>query len=121
MVLGASHVDELEAATRLIEAKGNEACAAQGENFVCITFKDDSVSLLSPIRINEHLFFYPFGTQLAVILQQLSRDKQAGALATVRVKRQLAHGEYAEVHFPRTLESARQVVLLPEDRVDWSQ
>jgi hypothetical protein len=121
MLLGASHVNELEAATRLLEAQGNEACAAHTENFVCVTVKDDAVSLLSPIRINERLFFYPFGTQLAIILQQLSRDKQTEALATVRVMRRLARGDYAEIVFPRTMESARQVVLLPEDRVDWSQ
>ena len=121
MILGASHLNGLEAATRLIEAHGNEACAAQESNFVCITFKDDSVSLLSPIRINEHLSFYPFGTQLAIILQGLSGDKQTEALATVHVMRRLARGDYAEVLFPRTMESARQLVLLPEDRVHWSQ
>jgi hypothetical protein len=121
MLLGASHVNELEAATRLLEAQGNQACADHKENFVCVTFKDDSVSLLSPVRINEHLFFYPFGTQLAIILQELPLDKQTEVLATVRVMRRLARGDYAEVLFPRTMESARQVVLLPEDRVHWSQ
>jgi hypothetical protein len=35
--------------------------------------------------------------------------------------RPLARGDYAEVLFPKTMEGARQLVLLPEDRVDWSQ
>jgi hypothetical protein len=39
----------------------------------------------------------------------------------VQVMRRLASGGYAEVLFPRTMESARQVVLLPGDRVHWSQ
>ena len=121
MLLGAAHLDDLEAATRLMEAQGNQACAAHGDNFVCVTFKDDSVSLLSPIRINGHLLFYPFGTQLAIILQELPRDRQTQALATVRVTRRQARGDYAEVLFPRTMESARQVVLLPEDEVSWSK
>ncbi len=121
MLLGASHVDDLEAATRLLEAQGNQACADHRGNFVCVVFKDDSVSLLSPIRINEQLFFYPFGTQLAIILQKLPRDKQTEALATVRVMRRLGHGDDAEVLFPKTMEGARQLVLLPEDRVSWSQ
>lgn len=120
MLLGASHVSNLEAATRLLEAQGNEACANHRENFVCVTFKDDSVSLLSPIRINEHLFFYPFGTQLAIVLQELPPDKQPEALVTVRVMRPMGRGDYAEVLFPKTMESASQLVLLPEDRVQWS-
>jgi hypothetical protein len=121
MLLGASHVDDLEAATRLLEAQGNQACAEHKENFVCVVFKDDSVSLLSPIRINEHLDFYPFGTQLAIILPEPAPGKQTEALATVRVMRRLAGGDYAEVLFPKTMEGARQLVLLPEDRVHWSQ
>ena len=121
MLLGASHLDDLEAATRLLEAQGNQACADHKENFVCVTFKDDSVSLLSPIRVNEHLFFYPFGTQLAIILQSLPRDKQTEALATIHVTRRLARGDYAEILFTKTMEGARQLVLLPEDRVRWSQ
>jgi hypothetical protein len=121
MLLGASHVDDLEDATRLLEAQGNQACADHKQSFVCVVFKDDSVSLLSPIRINEHLSFYPFGTQLAVILQKLPRDKWAEALTTVRVMRPLARGDYAEVLFPKTMEGARQLVLLPEDSVHWSQ
>jgi hypothetical protein len=121
MLLGASNLHDLEAATRLLEAQGNQACADQRENVVCVTFKDDSVSLLSPIRINEHLVFYPFGTQLAIILPEPPRGKQAEALATARVMRRLAGGDYAEVLFPRTMEGARQLVLLPGDRVSWSQ
>ena len=121
MLLGASHVEDLEAATTLIEAQGNQACTARGDNSVCVTFKDDSVSLLSTIRINEQLVLYPFGTQLSVILQKLPQDKQTQALAKVQVMRRLASGGYAEVLFPRTMESARQVVLLPDDRVHWSQ
>jgi hypothetical protein len=121
MLLGASNLHDLEAATRLIEAQGNQACAEHKEDFVCVTFKDDSVSLLSPIRVNEHLFFYPFGTQLAIVLQGLPRDKQTEALATIRVMRAVAGGDYAEVLFPKTMEGARQLVLLPEDRVRWSQ
>jgi hypothetical protein len=121
MLLGASHLEDLEAATTLIEAQGNQACTARGDNSVCVTFKDDSVSLLSTIRINEQLVLYPFGTQLAVILQKLPQDKQTQALVKVQVMRRLASGGYAEVLFPRTMESARQVVLLPGDRVHWSQ
>ena len=121
MLLGASHVDDLEAATKLLEAQGNQACAAHRDSFVCVTFKDDSVSLLSPIRINGHSVLYPFGTQLAIILPEAPRGKQTEALATVRVMRRLASGDYAEVLFPRTMEGARQLVLLPGDRVHWSQ
>jgi hypothetical protein len=120
MVLGASHLDALEAATKLVEAQGNQGCTGHAENFVCVTFKDDSVSLLSAIRVNEHLAFYPFGTQLAFILPEPSGDKQTQALETVRVMRRLGRGGYAEILFPRTMESARQVVLLPGDKVDWS-
>jgi hypothetical protein len=121
MLLGASNLHDLEAATRLLETQGNQACTDHRENFVCVTFKDDSVSLLSPIRINEHLVFYPFGTQLAIILPEPPRGKQTEALATVRVMRRLAGGDYAEILFPRTMEGARQLVLLPGDRVYWSQ
>ncbi len=121
MLLGASNLRDLEAATRLLESQGNQACTDHRENFVCLTFKDDSVSLLSSIWVNEHWVFYPFGTQLAVLLQGLPRDKQTEALATVRVTRPLARGDYAEVLFPKTMEGARQLVLLPADRVHWSQ
>jgi hypothetical protein len=120
MLLGTSNLHDLEAATKLLEAQGNQVCATHSDHFVCVTFKDDSVSLLSPIRVNEHLIFYPFGTQLLFILPELPPDKQTQALATVRVMRRLPRGDYAEILFSRTMESARQVVLLPGDRVDWS-
>jgi hypothetical protein len=121
MLLGASNLHDLEAATRLLETRGNQACTDHRENFVCVTFKDDSVSLLSSIWVNEHGVFYPFGTQLAILLQGLPRDQQTEALSTVRVMRPLARGDYAEVLFPKTMEGARQLVLLPGDRVHWSQ
>lgn len=35
------------------------------------------------------------------------------------LKRQLATGDFAEVRFVRTLDSLRQIVLLPGDQVDW--
>ena len=50
-----------------------------------------------------------------------TRVERHKALATIRVMRAVNRGDYAEMLFPRTMESARQVVLLPDDRVHWSQ
>jgi hypothetical protein len=55
-----------------------------------------------------------FGTSLGQIFDV---NAKGSSLETLSLKRQLATRDSAEVHFPHTPDSLRQIVLLPGDRV----
>jgi hypothetical protein len=119
MLLGASNVDDLDIASERISKMGTEACTAPASDLVCVLFKNDSVSLFATLRLNGKSQDYPLGTNLGNILDWIPKSNQARALSSVRVTRRLGGTDYADVLFVRTMESARQIVLLPEDRIRW--
>lgn len=122
MLLGASNNEELESRSRLIEKSGSAYCIDDRPRTKCVVFKNDqAVSLLATLIINGHPSLYPMGIQLIYVTAFLPPSEQAVWLSSVRVVRTLKDGTLAEVRFPRTLEDARQVDLLPGDQITWSR
>lgn len=46
-------------------------------------------------------------------------DALSQMLQTASLSRSLVAGGYADVKFPKTIDSVSQIVLLPGDRLDW--
>ena len=121
MLLGSSNLHDLNATTELIRTRGKVECEINRPGLVCVIFVNDSVSLLTSLWVNGRSTLYPLGTQLVTLLSELPQAKQAKALSSARVMRPLASGAYAQILFSKTMEGARQVTLLPGDRVAWRQ
>lgn len=119
VLLGASDAMELDVATDVVRSTGAGKCSKQASDLRCMELPRGSVSIFSTVWINGHQRAYPFGTSLAVIVTSLPPSEQRKALDSIRVFRQLARKDYAEIQFPRTLDGARQVLLIPDDRVQW--
>jgi hypothetical protein len=97
--------------------KSDRSCPKSGTaDEICLVFDGTAVNLFSSIRINGKEELLPFGTSLGQIFDVNARGS---SLETLSIKRQLATGDYAEIRFPRTPDSLRQIVLLPGDEVDW--
>jgi hypothetical protein len=119
VLLGASDAMELDVATDVVRSGGAGKCSKQTSDLLCMELPRGSVSIFSTVWINGHQRAYPFGTSLAVIVTSLPSSEQRKALDSIRVFRQLARNDYAEIQFPRTLDGAREVLLIPDDRVQW--
>jgi hypothetical protein len=119
VLLGASDAKELDVATEVIRSRGVGMCPEKTSDLLCVELPRGSVSIFSTVWINGHLRAYPFGTSLAVLLASLPPSEQRKALDSIRVFRQLTRNDYAEIQFPRTLDGVREVLLVPDDRVQW--
>jgi hypothetical protein len=130
ILLGASDFHDLDEGTLHIEERGRTSCpATPPSDLECISFgTGTAVSLLSSVRINGKAELRPFGTSVGYLLDVAvsgtgRRDAaaQTQVLQTASVHRSLLEGGYAEVDFPKTIDSVNQIVLLPGDRVAWKQ
>jgi hypothetical protein len=120
LLLGASDVQSLDAATKAVLSNSQTTCAGVQGSVICTAFPDGvSVSLLVPIWINGHRREYPVGTSLGLIFVQLPESEQESAIKSARAERPLANGGFAQVIFPRTSEGTRHVLLLAGDRIRW--
>lgn len=119
LLLGASDVQSLDAATRAVQSSGRTSCAGVHDSVICTAIANGaSASLFIPVWINGHRTEYPLGTQLGLLLARLPAE-QRPALESLRVERALANGGLAPITFPRTDEGVIQVVLVAGDRVTW--
>ena len=119
VLLGASDATELDVVTETIRSRGAGMCFKQTSDLLCVQLPRGSVSIFSTLWINGHPRAYPFGTSLAILVMSRPPSEQRKALDSIRVFRRLAHNDYAEIQFPRTLDGAREVLLVPDDRVQW--
>jgi hypothetical protein len=120
ILIGADNQSDLDAATRQIEGNSDGECPVLSTAVNCVSFsKETAVSLLSPIWINGRLSYRPIGTTVGYMIDILPTVEKAKALETISMRRPLAMGGYAEVTFPKTLESVGQVILLSGDRLTW--
>lgn len=119
MLLGASDPTKLDVVTETIRSGGAGMCSKQTSDVLCVELPRGSVSIFSTLWINGHPHKYPFGTSLAILIMSRPASEQQKALDSVHVSRRLAGNEYAEIQFPRTLDGAREVLLIPDDRVQW--
>ncbi len=120
ILIGTSDGAQLDVLTDLIR-QGNTLTCISRPGVVCIDLPPGSVSLFSIIWVNGRHTSCPFGTSLASLLFLLPPPKQARALESVQVIRQLSLGRYAGIQFTRTVEGARQLLLLPGDRIEWNR
>ena len=120
ILIGATDATRLDALTDLIRKRGSVACDSSPGD-ACVNLPTDSVSLLSIIWINGRRTVSAFGTPLAAQIFRLPEAKQAEALQSVQVSRELSLGRYANIRFTRTVEGAQQVLLLPGDRIEWKE
>jgi hypothetical protein len=67
-----------------------------------LVFDGTAVNLLSSVRINGKEELLPFGTSLGYLFDVKAKGN---SLETLSLKCQLATGDYAEVQFPRMLNS----------------
>jgi hypothetical protein len=118
LLIGASNAAHLEALTDRILQTSSEKCVAL-QAPACMQFPPDSVSLASFVWLNGHRMPSPFGAPLAFLLFQVPPSQQASALQSVEVSRQLGPNDTAVIEFTHTMEGARQLLLLPGDRVEW--
>ncbi|HEX6494511.1 MAG TPA: hypothetical protein VF018_03440 [Acidobacteriaceae bacterium] len=119
LLLGASDVQSLNAATRAVQSSGRTSCGGVGHPVICTAIANGaSASLLIPVWMNGHRTEYPLGTQLGLVLARLPAERRP-ALKSLRVERALANGGFAPITFPRTDEGVVQVVLVAGDRVTW--
>ena len=124
VLLGASDSADLDAVTRAIEGDARGGCPrALPATVDCVAFdQGTAVSLLAPIWVNGRLLYRPPGRTVGYLIGLLKSDReQARALQTLLLRRPLITGGYAEVVFPRTMESAQQVILLSGDRLTWKK
>ncbi len=128
ILLGASSVHDLDETTHRIEENGRTSCPpSSSPTFECISFgTETAVSLLSSVRINGKTELRPFGTTMGYLIDVASsgagRSNTAAltqTLQTASLSRPLAGGGYAEVTFPKTIDSVNQIVLLPGDHLAW--
>lgn len=118
ILIGASDARRLDFLTDLVRQRDSAACVSQPDA-ICVDLPAGSVSLSSIIWINGHRTVSAFGTSLASQLFRLPEQEQAEALKSVRVIRKLRLGHYAAIQFPRTVDGASQLLLLPGDRIEW--
>jgi hypothetical protein len=118
ILLGASDATQLDLLTNLIR-KGDPVACVSSPGAVCVDLPTGSVSLSSIIWINSRRTASAFGTSLASQLFRLPERKQAEALESVRVIRELSLNRYASIQITRTVEGAQQLLLLPGDRIEW--
>jgi len=118
ILIGTSDATQLDVLTDLIRQRDPVACISS-PGAVCVDLPDGSVSLFSIVWINGRRTTCPFGTSLASLLFLLPPPKQAEALESVQVIRQLSLGIYARIRITRTVEDARKLLLLPGDRIVW--
>jgi hypothetical protein len=116
ILLGASNATHLDVLTDLIRQRGPAACLDHPDT-ACIELPSGSVSLFSIIRINGRRMTCPFGTSLASLLLLLPPQKQTEVLESIQVGRRVSFNGYAGIQFLRTIEGARELLLLPGDRL----
>jgi hypothetical protein len=120
ILIGASDATRLDLLTDLIRKRDSIACVSSSGT-VCVDLPAGSVSLSSIIWINDRRTAIAFGTSLASQLFRLPEPKQAEALESVQVIRQLSLDRYARIQFTRTVEGAQQLLLLSGDRIEWKE
>ena len=117
VLVGTYNHGQLDVVTELVGERANAICVAH-PGIACMEFPFGSVSLFSIVWVNGHKATCPFGAPLSSLFT-LSPPKQARALESIRVMRRLDLDRYAEIQIPRTRDAARQVLLLPGDRIEW--
>jgi hypothetical protein len=118
MLIGASNQRQLDALTDLIHQSDPARCMNY-QGTVCTEFPLGALSLFSTVWVNGHRTSCLFGTSLAEFLTSLPRPEQTTAMESAQVFRRLNPDHYAEIYFPRTENSASELLLLPGDRIEW--
>ena len=118
VLIGASTQTQLDELTDLIHRNDPAKCSNYRAT-VCVEFTPGAVSLLSVVQLNGRLTPCVYGTSLATLLRSLPQPEQTAALESAHVFRRLNADHYAEIDFQRTETDANQLLLLPEDRVEW--
>jgi hypothetical protein len=120
ILIGATDAVQLDLLTDLIRKRDSVACISSPGG-ACIDLPTGSVSLSSIIWINSRRTASAFGTSLASQLFRLPEPKQAEALKSVQVLRRLSLNRFASIQIARFVEGAQQLLLLPEDRIEWKE
>ncbi|HEX4029871.1 MAG TPA: hypothetical protein VHX20_05865 [Terracidiphilus sp.] len=118
MLIGASNQRQLDALTDLIHQSDPAKCTNY-QGTVCTEFPLGALNFFYTVWVNGHRTSCLFGASLAALLRPLPRPEQKMALESAQVSRRLNRDHYAEIHFPRTENGARQLLLLPGDRIEW--
>lgn len=120
ILIGSSDTAQLDAVSDVAWQRGHDTCIDR-PGLACIEFPPGSISLFSIVWVNGHKETCPFGAPLASLFLTLSPLRQTKALESIRVMRRLDRDHYAEIQISRTPEGARQVLLLPGDRIEWKE
>lgn len=118
LLVGTSNPTELETVTEQLRQQTHFNCAPLADA-VCTDFPSGSVSLFSIISVNGRRTTFPFGSPLGLLLFSPPFSQPPSVLESVQVFRELSPHRYGRIQFPRTDEGARQVLLLPGDRIVW--
>jgi hypothetical protein len=121
ILIAAASPVSLEDATKQVVAQGERGCASLViGGFSCFSFHG-SVSIFSTVWVNNRRYDAPLGTSLGSLLQTVLQSDSARSIAlqSISLRRQLEVGGVATVECPRTLDAAKQVILLTGDRVSW--
>ncbi|KAA6461993.1 hypothetical protein DYQ86_10195 [Acidobacteria bacterium AB60] len=118
ILIGASTQTQIDALTQLIHQSDPARCL-NSQGTVCMEFPLGAVSLSSSIFINGRQTPCLFGESLAALLRDRPQPEQTTIFQSLQVLRRVQPGRYAAIDFPRTLEGAAQLVLLPGDKITW--
>lgn len=118
LLVGTTDSTQLDAATEQLRRTAHFGCASL-PGTTCMDFPAGSISLFSEITVNGRRTAFPFGSPLGLLLFSPPFSQPPGVLQSVQVYRELNPHRYGRIVFTRTDEGARQVLLLPGDRVEW--
>jgi hypothetical protein len=121
VLLGSTDTLELwNASARIVDGTMTECPPRSSSGLGCLFLgKDSAVSVLMTVWMNGRRTYISLGATVGSQLGRLPESERTQALATVSLERPLVGGGYARVEFPHDPESARNVILLNEDRLAW--
>jgi hypothetical protein len=117
ILIGAANQRQLDALTDLIRQNDPAKCTNYQET-VCTEFPLGALSLFSTIGVNGRRTSCLFGSSLSDLLRSPPRPDQTMTLESLRVFRRANPDHYGEISFPRNEDGARQLLLLPGDKVE---
>jgi hypothetical protein len=118
LLIGAANNLGLNEFTDLVRERQPVTCLEHAGT-ACVELPTGSLSLLSVIWLNNHKTTCSFGAPLSSLLYPLRPDERDRALDSIHIMRRLTDGNYVSVQVTKNLEGAKQLLLLPGDRIVW--
>ena len=120
LLVGAATIDQINAVTKLFQARHGLGCAdlTQANNVICVEFDGEvTVSPEVQVVVNGQIKYLIWGSTI----RRLFAEQQVGQLTipkTLHIER-LFDTQYSEIHFPPDDDAILDLTLVGGDRVSW--